>query len=73
MPDTHRDNPMGRRYRLVYQYRNWIGRPDPSGFGRAVVSSDDPSWLHEHSIKLQSQGHRIIHTQRWEDDRWVNI
>lgn len=70
---TDRENPTGKKYRLVAQYRNWIGRPDPSGFGKFLYASNDPSWLHEQSVKLQSKGHRVIHTQRWVDGHWVTI
>ena len=43
----------------VGTYRQWIGKPDPSGFGRYEVRSKDPSWLHEYMLKAKSRGDRV--------------
>lgn len=40
-------------------HRQWVGKPDPSGFGRYEVSSRDPSWLHERMLKDQGNGCRV--------------
>ena len=62
-------------YRLVCRYRTWIGKPDPSGFGRFTVASSDPSWLHEEAVRLKRKGHAVYATERQEtpDAPWRRI
>ena len=46
-------------YRIEATYRQWIGKPDPSGFSTFAVTSEDPSWIHEEKLRILKQGHRI--------------
>jgi hypothetical protein len=50
----------GRRYRITYTYRQWVGKPDPSGFGRASIDYFDPSAAHEAAMKLRRDGHANV-------------
>ena len=51
-------------WRIVARYQQWIGKPDPSNMGEFFVYSNDPSWLHEHSNKLTSQGHKVYRIEK---------
>ena len=61
------------RYRLSCRYRQWIGKPDPSGFGTFTVESEDPSWLQQHGQELTLKGHKVLRTEKLEDGKWVRI
>ncbi|NBT35435.1 MAG: hypothetical protein EBT03_07830 [Betaproteobacteria bacterium] len=52
--------PHDRIYVVRYISRNWIGKPDPSGFGKYEIIYRDPSAAHEEAMRLVSQGHKII-------------
>ena len=47
-------------YRIRYMYRQWIGKPDPSGFGKAYLQSSDLQWLQRESQRLTRNGHRVL-------------
>lgn len=70
---SDRDYPDNKRYRLHVQYKNWVGKPDPSGFGDYYVYSDDPSWLHEEAQRLSRKGNRILSTEKNDGGKWVRM
>ena len=39
------------RYMFKMQYRQWVGKPDPSGFGSYYMHTDDPDWGHKQTLK----------------------
>lgn len=61
------------RYRILVQYRQWIGKPDPSGFSTYLLYSNDPSWLHEEAVRIQRRGHRIVKWQRRDAAVWITM
>jgi len=61
-------------YRICYTHKAWVGKPDPSGFGRATLSSKDPSWIHEQASKLKLKGCRVHRIERRLDEGpWEKI
>jgi len=61
----------GKKYRIRVQYKNWIGRPDPSGMGKYYLYSDDPAWLHDAALLRQRWGDKVLATERNCDGEWV--
>lgn len=53
-----------KKYRIHCLYKNWIGKPDPSGFGKFYVYSDDPSWLHGESMRRERWGDKVLATEK---------
>lgn len=62
-----------KKYRLHAKYKNWIGKPDPSGFGDYYVYSDDPSWLHEEALRRTRKGDKVLATQKRVGKRWIKM
>jgi len=63
-----------KQYRLRIRYKNWIGKPDPSGFGTQHIMSNDPSWLHEEALRRRRWGDKVLATEkRQPDGAWVAI
>lgn len=62
-----------KTYRIHAQYRQWIGKPDPSGFGKFYVYSDDPSWTQEKAIDLTRKGHKVLSIQKANNGKWKVI
>lgn len=52
--------PANRVYVVEYVYRQWVDKPDPSGFGKCRVIYRDPSAAHEAALNLQSKGHKVV-------------
>lgn len=57
-------------YRIRCRYRQWIGKPDPSGHGVFYVYSNDPSWLHEEALHRQRAGHKVLAFEKNEGGKW---
>jgi len=55
-------------WRIVARYRQWIGKPDPSGFGEFFVYSNDQSWIRKKVKKLISEGHKILRIEYLRDN-----
>jgi hypothetical protein len=55
----HDSEPIQRRYYYIKTYRQWIGKSDPSGFGKQTVWSDNYGWLAESRQKDQKYGHKV--------------
>ena len=53
-----------KTYRIRYRYRQWVGKPDPSGFGIGLVYSDDCEWIHSKAAELHRRGCRGISIQK---------
>jgi len=68
MPDDQK-----KLYKVTYQYRQWIRKPDPSGFGKNTVVSDDYSWIHEQCLRLKSQGHRVLAVEKFDGVKYCKI
>ena len=60
-------------FRIEYICKAWVNKADPSEHGVRSVSSNDPSWLHEQALRLQSQGHRVTATLKWFGDQYKPI
>ena len=62
-------------YRIHYQYKNWIGKPDPSGMGTAYIVSEDVSWIHDKCLRLESGGDKVIAVEKWNrgTGKWRKI
>jgi len=62
-----------KNFRLYVQYKNWIGKPDPSDFGKYYIYSDDPSWLHEEALRRKRQGDKVLATEKRVGEKWIKI
>jgi hypothetical protein len=60
-------------YQLCCRYRQWIGKPDPSGFGTFNVASKDLAWLQSYGQELTLKGHTILRIQKQVGEKWVTI
>ena len=63
----------GKSYRIRVKYKNWIGKPDPSGFSEYYVYSDDPAWLHEEALRRKRLGDKILATEKREGTKWIKM
>jgi hypothetical protein len=61
------------KYRAHMRYKNWIGKPDPSGFGDYYVISDSMSWLDKEVEGRVKCGDRLLGYERSEDGKWKRI
>ena len=52
--------PSNRVYVVEYVGRQWVGKPDPSGFGKCRVHYRDPSAAHEAAMGLELKGHKVV-------------
>lgn len=62
------DTPKPKQYRFKATYRQWRSKPDPSGFGRYEVYSDDYSWLQEKMQRDSKNGHLVRCVQKLQAD-----
>lgn len=65
---------MGEIYEWYYMgtHRQWVGKSDPSGFGRYEMSSRDASWLHERMLRDKGNGCRVgaMRKRRAMNTKW---
>jgi len=62
-----------KTFRLEYRYRQWIGEPDPPGFGTQFIYTADPSWLHEECLRLTRHGHKVLRVEKLVNSKWRRI
>ena len=59
-----------KKYRIHFQYKNWIGKPDPSGMGKAYYYSDDPGWITDQCSWLKQKGNKVLSVQKRVGKVW---
>lgn len=47
-------------YRITYTHRQWVGKPDPAGFGRGYLTSHSRRWITEQAESLRLNGCRVL-------------
>jgi hypothetical protein len=59
-------------YRAHFKYKNWIRKPDPSGFGDYYLCSDNLEYLKREAVTRASRGDKLLEFQKWTTE-WVKI
>jgi len=62
-----------KKYRLHVQYQSWIGKADPSGFGKYFIYSDDPDWIFREALLRTREGDKVLATQKRVGKRWIKM
>ena len=61
------------KYRIQCRYKNWIGKPDPSGFGTFSINSNDSDYLNQKAHELTRKGHKVYKFQKHVEGKWVTM